>query len=119
MDLLKLSIKALKRGSEKVAESQRLPTLTWLARPFLTARASDFFPQEKIAAAKLLASLLASEDAIVERISAGLVEAKSALAGVSTADSSSRELRQLCEPLLACLTSPLESLMLGARRPPT
>ncbi|CAA7399297.1 unnamed protein product [Spirodela intermedia] len=91
MDLFKLSIKALKKGSEK----------------------------EKIAAAKLLVALMASEDGIVERISTGLIEAKSTLASISMADSSSRELRQLCEKLLACLTSPLEGLMLGAYRPAT
>ncbi|XP_077253695.1 ARM repeat superfamily protein isoform X2 [Tasmannia lanceolata] len=78
-DLFKLSLKALRKGSEK----------------------------EKIAGAKLMASLMASEDAIIESISAGLLEAKSVLLGISLKDSSS-ELRQLCEKLLVCITSPLD-----------
>ncbi|XP_078437173.1 ARM repeat superfamily protein isoform X2 [Wolffia australiana] len=86
VDLLKLSVKVLKKGSDK----------------------------ERIAAAKLLASLMGSDDEIIERLSPGLVEAKSVLAGISMADSSSGELRQLSEKLLSCLASPLESLILEA-----
>ncbi|KAK1313617.1 hypothetical protein QJS10_CPA06g01801 [Acorus calamus] len=78
-ELLKMSIKALKKGSEK----------------------------EKIAAAKLMASLMSSEEEIVESISTGLVEAKSVLAKIVAIDSSP-ELQQLCRKLLLCITSPLE-----------
>uniref|UniRef100_A0A1D1ZF51 Peroxisomal membrane protein PEX21 n=1 Tax=Anthurium amnicola TaxID=1678845 RepID=A0A1D1ZF51_9ARAE len=83
-ELIKLSIKALERGSEK----------------------------EKIAAAKLLASLMASEDEIVDSISASLLEAKLVLARVSMTDSS-KDLRQLCEKLLACVTSPPDNVFPG------
>ncbi|KAL5981987.1 hypothetical protein ACLOJK_016054 [Asimina triloba] len=71
--LLKISIKVLRKGSEK----------------------------ERIASAKLMASLMASDDAIVESISSGLLEAKSVLESISSKNSSP-ELRQLCEKLLMC-----------------
>ncbi|KAK1267258.1 hypothetical protein QJS04_geneDACA016380 [Acorus gramineus] len=74
-----LSIKALKKGSEK----------------------------ERIAAAKLMASLMSSEEEIIESISTGLAEAKSVLAKIVATDSSP-ELQQLCRKLLLCITSPLE-----------
>ncbi|MQL83310.1 hypothetical protein Taro_015786 [Colocasia esculenta] len=92
-DLLKLCVKALKKGSEKVTEETHL-TL------------------EKISAAKLLASLMASEDDIIESLSAGLLEAKPALAGVLAANPS-MELRQLCGKLLTCITSPLDNVFRG------
>ncbi|CAN6454147.1 unnamed protein product [Victoria cruziana] len=63
--------------------------------------------QERIAGAKLLLSLMASEDVIVDNISGSLWEAKSVLQSISMLDASP-ELRQLCEKLLSCITSPLE-----------
>ncbi|KAJ6921903.1 hypothetical protein NC652_015761 [Populus alba x Populus x berolinensis] len=76
-DLLNLSLKFLSRGSEK----------------------------ERMASAKLIASLMASEDVIVKSISGGLLEARSVLSRVSFSDSS-LELQQICQQLLACVTSP-------------
>nr|XP_029117568.1 uncharacterized protein LOC105034833 isoform X4 [Elaeis guineensis] len=75
-DLFNLSVKALKKGSNK----------------------------EKLAAAKLMASLMASEDEIIAAISGGLLEAKSVLEKAATKASFS-ELQQLCKKLLACLSS--------------
>ncbi|KAK9141899.1 hypothetical protein Syun_011299 [Stephania yunnanensis] len=77
-DLLKLSVKALERGSDK----------------------------EKMASAKLMASLMASDSAVVESISGGLLEARLILSTVSGTDPSA-ELRLICKELLACMTSPL------------
>ncbi|CAN6454145.1 unnamed protein product [Victoria cruziana] len=65
------------------------------------------FVEERIAGAKLLLSLMASEDVIVDNISGSLWEAKSVLQSISMLDASP-ELRQLCEKLLSCITSPLE-----------
>lgn len=76
-DLLKLSLKALKKGSEK----------------------------EKMAGAKMMASLMGSEDEILARISGGLIEARAVLSSVSMTDPS-MELRQICSKLLACITYP-------------
>lgn len=61
--------------------------------------------QERMAGAKLIASLMASEDVILENISGGLLEARSVLSTVSSSDPS-LELRQLCLKLLACISSP-------------
>ncbi|KAB2636135.1 hypothetical protein D8674_026669 [Pyrus ussuriensis x Pyrus communis] len=74
-DLLEVSLKALRKGSEK----------------------------EKMAGAKLMGSLMASDDAIVESISARLIEARSILSSIALTDASA-ELRQVCGKLLACLT---------------
>ncbi|GMH08179.1 hypothetical protein Nepgr_010019 [Nepenthes gracilis] len=60
--------------------------------------------EERVAGAKLMASLMASEDVVVESISEGLLEARSVLSRASTSDPS-LELRRLCHTLLACLTS--------------
>ncbi|GMN54780.1 hypothetical protein TIFTF001_023898 [Ficus carica] len=76
-DLLKLSLKALKKGSEK----------------------------EKMGGAKLMASLMGSEDEILASISGGLIEARAILSSVSLTDPSV-ELRQICSKLLACITYP-------------
>ncbi|PON91698.1 Coatomer beta subunit [Trema orientale] len=76
-ELLKLSLKVLKKGSEK----------------------------EKMAGAKLMASLMGSEDEILESISGGLVEARLVLSRISSTDPS-MELRQICSKLLACITYP-------------
>ncbi|MFS8002117.1 putative armadillo-like helical protein [Helianthus anomalus] len=75
-DLLKASLESLKRGSE----------------------------MERMGGAKLLASLMASEEVIVQRISEGLLEAKTLLLDISQTDSSP-SVRQLCSQLLACMTS--------------
>ena len=56
-----------------------------------------------MAGVKLMASLMASEDAVVENISAGLLEARSVLLSISMADPS-LEVRQMCQKLLACLS---------------
>jgi hypothetical protein len=61
--------------------------------------------QERMAGAKLIASLMASEDVILENISVGLLEARSVLSTVSSSDTS-LELRQLCSKLLVCISSP-------------
>ncbi|KAF2307855.1 hypothetical protein GH714_032638 [Hevea brasiliensis] len=77
VDLLKLSVKVLREGSEK----------------------------EKMAGAKLVASLMGSEDAILESISEGLLEARQVLLSISSSDPS-HDLRVVCKKLLACITSP-------------
>ena len=59
--------------------------------------------QEKLAGAKLMASLMGSEDEIVATISGGLVEARSVLSTISLTNPS-MELRQICSKLLACVT---------------
>ncbi|KAJ0246734.1 ARM repeat superfamily protein [Hirschfeldia incana] len=74
-DLLKLSLRFLEQGSEK----------------------------EKLAGAKLMASLMASEDVILERISEGLIEARSVLSKASLSDPS-QDVREVCDKLLACMT---------------
>ncbi|KAI3811705.1 hypothetical protein L1987_21434 [Smallanthus sonchifolius] len=74
-DLLKASLESLKRGSE----------------------------MERMGGAKLLASLMASEEVIVQSISEGLLEAKPLLSSISQTDSSS-SVRQMCSQLLACMT---------------
>ncbi|GLT55250.1 hypothetical protein SLA2020_283890 [Shorea laevis] len=76
-DLLKLSLKALGKESEK----------------------------ERMAGAKLVVSLLASDDVILESISGALLEARSVLSSISTTDPS-LELRKVCKKLLMCMTSP-------------
>ncbi|KAL2466133.1 ARM repeat superfamily protein [Abeliophyllum distichum] len=60
--------------------------------------------EEKMAGAKLLASLMASDEEIVGSISGGLYEAKSLLRSLSLSDPSI-DVRQICQQLLACLTS--------------
>ncbi|XP_023637799.1 uncharacterized protein LOC17887274 isoform X2 [Capsella rubella] len=74
-DLLKLSLRFLEQGSEK----------------------------EKLAGAKLMASLMASEDVILENISEGLLEARSVLSKASLSDPSG-DVREVCAKLLACIT---------------
>ncbi|KAK4281861.1 hypothetical protein QN277_013308 [Acacia crassicarpa] len=59
---------------------------------------------ERTVGAKLMASLMASEDAILESISGGLLEARSVLSTISLSDPSP-EIRQLCRKLLACISS--------------
>ncbi|KAI3992440.1 hypothetical protein MKX01_022531 [Papaver californicum] len=76
-DLLRLSIKALQEGSDK----------------------------EKMAGVKLMASLMSSEDAIVESIGNGLLEANSLLTSISVMNTASPELRQVCEKLRVCMMS--------------
>ncbi|XP_027348855.1 uncharacterized protein LOC113860619 isoform X2 [Abrus precatorius] len=61
--------------------------------------------KERMAGAKLIASLMASEDVILENISGGLLEARSVLSTISSSDPC-LELQQLCRKLLACLSSP-------------
>ncbi|XVE96000.1 hypothetical protein REPUB_Repub02eG0183900 [Reevesia pubescens] len=75
-DLLKLSLKIVGKGSEK----------------------------ERMAGAKLIASLMASEDSILESISGGLLEARSVLSDISLTDPSF-DIQQVCKKLLACITS--------------
>lgn len=58
-----------------------------------------------MACTKLLASLMASEDAILVSISGGLIEARSLLSSLSREDPSP-EVRKACQHLLLCLTTP-------------
>ncbi|GAB2295532.1 hypothetical protein Dimus_029696 [Dionaea muscipula] len=60
--------------------------------------------EEKMAAAKLMASLMASDVAVIEKISESLLDARSVLSGLYMSDSSD-ELREICQKLLQCLTS--------------
>lgn len=76
-DLLKVSVKSLKEGSEK----------------------------EKMAGAKLMASLMASDDLVVESISMGLLEARKLLSSISSSTDTSPDLRLVCQKLLLCSTS--------------
>lgn len=75
-DLLKASIKSLREGSEK----------------------------ERIAGAKLLASLMASEETVIQNISGGLLEARALLQDICSSDPS-LDVRKMCQRLLLCLTS--------------
>lgn len=50
-----------------------------------------------------MASLMASEDVILERISEGLMEARSVLSKASLSDPS-QDVREVCDKLLACIT---------------
>ncbi|XP_059646314.1 uncharacterized protein LOC132292139 isoform X2 [Cornus florida] len=75
-DLLKVALKSLKEGSEK----------------------------ERMAGAKLMASLMASEEMVVESISGALLEAKAVLSSVSSSELSP-ELEEVCKQLLICLTA--------------
>ncbi|XP_070052827.1 uncharacterized protein [Nicotiana tomentosiformis] len=75
-DLLKASIKSLREGSEK----------------------------ERIAGAKLLASLMASEEAVLQNISGGLLEARALLQDICSSEPS-LDVRKMCQRLLVCLTS--------------
>ncbi|CAJ1911035.1 unnamed protein product [Sphenostylis stenocarpa] len=59
---------------------------------------------ERMAGAKLIASLMASDDMILENISVGLLEARSLLSTISSSDPS-LELQLLCRKLLACISS--------------
>ncbi|KAL2320785.1 hypothetical protein Fmac_029754 [Flemingia macrophylla] len=76
-DLLRIALKAMRKESDK----------------------------ERMAGAKLIASLMASEDVVLVNISVGLLEARSVLSTISSSDPS-LELRQLCRKLLACISSP-------------
>lgn len=57
-----------------------------------------------MAAAKLVASLMASEDAILVSISGGLVEARSVLSTLSRTDPS-KDVRETCQKLVMCISS--------------
>ncbi|XP_008442244.1 uncharacterized protein LOC103486160 isoform X1 [Cucumis melo] len=61
--------------------------------------------QERIAGAKLMVSLMSSEDPILECISGGLLEARDVLSSVSSFDPSI-EVQQICQKMLQCLISP-------------
>ncbi|OUZ99900.1 hypothetical protein BVC80_9069g4 [Macleaya cordata] len=76
-DLLRLSVKALREGSDK----------------------------EKMVGVKLMASLMASEDTVLESISDGLLEASSLLSSITLTNNTSLELRQVCEKLRVSFTS--------------
>lgn len=73
---------------------------------YLIKTSTDVNPmfQERMAGAKLMGSLMASDDAVIESFSVGLLEARSILLHISTSDPSP-QLRQVCQKLLACLTS--------------
>lgn len=59
--------------------------------------------QERTAGAKVLASLLASEESVLKEIAPYVEDACRAVATVANMDSSP-QLRSLCEQLLACMT---------------
>lgn len=59
--------------------------------------------QERMAGARLMVSLMASEDNVAESIARELPEVRSTLLNVSTSDPSP-QLRQICQQLLACLS---------------
>lgn len=59
--------------------------------------------QERTAGTRLLASLLASEDSVLEKIAPYIEDAQRAVATVANMDSSP-QLRALCEQLLGCMT---------------
>ncbi|BBN09380.1 hypothetical protein MPTK1_4g19310 [Marchantia polymorpha subsp. ruderalis] len=61
--------------------------------------------EERMGGAKLLASLLASEEVMVRELATHLLDAQVALSSISRIDSSP-ELRMLCEKLLSCLSVP-------------
>ncbi|GLJ22075.1 hypothetical protein SUGI_0413790 [Cryptomeria japonica] len=67
-------------------------------------------PQERIAGAKLMASLMASEESIVKEISPNLMKAKEVLRNISFMDTST-ELRSLCEKLLECMSISMEGMI--------
>uniref|UniRef100_A0A6J1DCN8 Uncharacterized protein LOC111019538 n=1 Tax=Momordica charantia TaxID=3673 RepID=A0A6J1DCN8_MOMCH len=75
-DIFRVSLNALKKGSEK----------------------------ERVAGAKLMISLMSSEDPILECISGGLLEARDVLSGISSLDPSI-EVQQICQKMLQCLLS--------------
>ncbi|XP_017241789.1 uncharacterized protein LOC108214347 isoform X2 [Daucus carota subsp. sativus] len=75
-DLLKVAVTSLREGSEK----------------------------ERMAGAKLMTALMASDDMVVQSVSPGLLEARSLLLSISSSDASS-DLRLVCQRLLLCMTS--------------
>ncbi|XP_021893322.1 uncharacterized protein LOC110811211 isoform X2 [Carica papaya] len=75
-DLLKLCLKFLVEGSEK----------------------------ERMAGAKLMASLMASEDAMLESIAGGLLEARFVLSTICSSDPSP-QIQEVCKKLLECIAS--------------
>lgn len=64
--------------------------------------------EERIAGAKLLASLMGSEEAIVSSLAPNLMEARIVLTNISIMDTSP-ELRNLCEKLLQCMLTPIDT----------
>ncbi|KAI3471584.1 hypothetical protein Pfo_028234 [Paulownia fortunei] len=75
-DLLSVALKSLREGSQK----------------------------EKLAGAKLLMCLMASEEEVVESISPGLLEARTLLQNLTSTDPSP-DVRQMCQQILVCFTS--------------
>ncbi|CAH9105580.1 unnamed protein product [Cuscuta epithymum] len=61
--------------------------------------------KERMGGIKLLASLMASEEAVVQSISVGLLEARTLLDDLSESDPSP-DVQNMCQKLLACMTSP-------------
>ncbi|WCJ33914.1 ARM repeat superfamily protein [Euphorbia peplus] len=74
-DLLRISLRFLQKGTEK----------------------------ERMSGAKLMTSLMGSEETILGNIAGGLVEARQALTSISSSDMS-HDLQKVCKNLLACLT---------------
>ncbi|KAL3819820.1 hypothetical protein ACJIZ3_005725 [Penstemon smallii] len=60
--------------------------------------------KERMNGAKLLMSLMASEEEVIESISPGLLQARTLLQNLSSKDPSS-DVRQMCQQLLLCMTS--------------
>lgn len=114
--ILEASIRSLREeSSDKVFQRFSLAHSLWFqftSLAFLESlfiselRSSCYFVhQERMAGAKLLASLMASEEAVIESISVGLLESRALLHSLSVSDPS-MDVRSMCQKLLACMTSP-------------
>eukprot|EP01018_Ginkgo_biloba_P032849 Gb_14493 [translate_table: standard] len=86
-----------------------LPYVNELLSLSIQALRTKGLVEERIAGAKLMASLLASEESIVNSIAPSLMDAKTVLTNIAFMDTSS-ELRSLSEKLLQCMSIPLEDI---------
>jgi hypothetical protein len=89
-------------------KSSILPYANDLLNLSIGALRSKGLAEERIAGAKLLASLMGSEEAIVSSIAPNLMEARIVLTNISLMDTSP-ELRNLCEKLLECMSTPIDT----------
>lgn len=85
-----------------------LPYVINLLNLSIGALRSKGLAEERIAGAKLLASLMGSEEAVVSSIAPNLMEARIVLTNISLMDTSP-ELRNLCEKLLECMSMPIDT----------
>ncbi|KAG6556390.1 hypothetical protein Mapa_002333 [Marchantia paleacea] len=82
-----------------------MPFASFLMTLSLAAVQSRGPLEERMGGAKLLASLLASEEVMVRELAPHLLDAQVALSSISRIDSSP-DLRMLCQKLLSCLSVP-------------